>query len=243
MTLTHSLLKTSLALVCLDGILETALAESCLWWIHFGAAGPYHISDPFRGGFTLPSQPRHMLFSLPRAASAAGILAFLSAAAGLVALALRRSRFRAQAWTSAWCRAWPCVAAACAIYTLAVTVALNVVTDAHDHQTIDVSLARDGVPYPLDSWALPNFYGAVRMLLEGTPGQNGTVRTIDAHLWTMLGWRWNLVPSVILQVGMAVLGWVEGREWMRRVRMERAVGKGLGDIEGGSKESEDGILS
>lgn len=105
-------------------------------------------------------------------------------------------------------------------------------------QTIDVSVARDGVPYPLDSWALPNFYGAARMLLEGTPGQDGTVRTIDAHLRTMLGWRWNLVPLVVLQVVLAVLGWVEGREWLQRVRTDRAVGKGLGDVEGAS---EDGI--
>ncbi|KAH8904651.1 hypothetical protein BR93DRAFT_970588 [Coniochaeta sp. PMI_546] len=242
MTLTHTFLKIALGLVWFDGVLELALAESCLWWIHDGAAGPYHVSNPSGGGtFTMTSQPQHMLFELTRAASAAGILAFVVATAGIVALQLRKSRFRERTWAAVWYRAWPYVSGVFAMYTLAVTIALNVLTNMHDHQMINVSVSADlgeGVKYPLDSWTLPNFYAAVKMLLEGTPDQTGTVNTINAHLRTMLGWRWNLVPLVVLQVVLSILTWLEFRQWTQQLRTEQALRKGV--VEGGLEK---GIMS
>jgi hypothetical protein len=112
-----------------------------------------------------------------------------------------------------------------ALFTLAAAIALNALIDVHDHQSIDFALVAEvgpGVEYPLDSWTLPGFYAAVK----GLVADGNRVRTIEAHLRTMMGWRWNLVPLLVLQVVLSVLAWVELAQWTRRERTERQVRKG-----------------
>ncbi|KAB5542490.1 hypothetical protein GE09DRAFT_1244811 [Coniochaeta sp. 2T2.1] len=238
------LLKTLLILVFLDGAIELALAESCISWVNHGAAGPYPVLSPLGsdfGIFAMASRPKHLLFSSARAASAAGGLAFsVVALGGFLALWLRdRSRFASRTWAWTLIQVWPYVTIVFALFTLAVTIALNVQTNMHAHQQIDRVLAEGLGPeaaYPMYTWTLPNFYAAVKGLVV----DGGTVRTINSHLATMRGWRWNLVVLVVLQALLSGVAWVESRRWAMRARTESAVRMGV--VEGTNDGLERGVV-
>jgi len=222
MALVGFLLKLALGLVWIDGLLEMALCESCLWWIQEGASGPYEIENPAGGTFLMNSEPQHLLVAPTQAAAAAGAFAWTVVGfGGVLSLVLRGSRFRDRAWASAWWRYWPFMSIFFALYTLAVGIAVNVLVDMHDGQTIDTAVASTlgpDVNYPLDSWPLPNFYTAVLdlMLMKDTPEERATAQAIFAHRNTMLSWRWNIVPLIVIQVAVCILAWFERREWAAR---------------------------
>ncbi len=221
MTATSILLKVALGLVWTDGLLEMGLCESCLWWIQGGASGPYEIENPAGGTFFMNSEPQHLLVAPTRAAAAAGAFAWIVVGSGgILAFVLRSSRFRDRAWASMWWRYWPHMNIFFTLYTLAVVIAVNAIIDMHDGQTIDtavVSTLGPEVNYPLDSWPLPNFYTAVLdlQLVKGTSSEMATAQTIRAHRNTMLSWRWNLVPLIVIQMAVCILAWLVRREWLR----------------------------
>lgn len=74
--------------------------------------------------------------------------------------------------------------------TLAATVVMNATIDMHRGQGVDIGVVAevDG-EYPAGTWSLPGWYGAVKGLVV----DDGKVKTIESHLKTMSGWRWNLV--------------------------------------------------
>ncbi len=245
MTAISILLKVALGLVWIDGLLEMGLCESCLWWIQGGASGPYEIENPVGGSFLMNSEPQHLLVAPTRAAAAAGAFAWTVVGfGGMLALALRGSRLRDRAWASAWWRYWPYISILFALYTLAVTIAVNALVDMHGGQTIDTAVASTLGPdasYPLDSWPLPDFYTAVLdlMLVKDTPETMATAQTIFAHRNTMLSWQWNLVPLIVLQAAVSILAWLEHREWARRsANKTAAISKG--DVEAPTEKTASG---
>jgi len=212
----------SLALVWIDGLLEMGLAESCLFWMMQGAAGPYHMNNPGGGSFIFNSEPAHVNLAVTRAASAAGAFAWtVMGIGGLAAVLLQRSRIRDNTWARTWWSYWPYMSILFTLYTLIVVIALNALVDMHEGQKIDPAVASKlgaDVMYPLDSWTLPNFYSAVLNLglVQDTAEEVATAKTVLAHRNTMYSWRWNLVPLILIQTAVCVLSWAESREWKRR---------------------------
>ncbi len=222
MTLRSILLKVALAFVWIDGLLEMGLCESCLWWIQGGASGPYEIKNPAGGTFLLNSEPEHLLLAPTQAAAAAGGLAWtVTGLGGMLALALHGSRYHDRPWASAWWRYWPYINIPFTLYTLAVVILVNTFIDMHSGQMIDLAVASKlgpNVNYPPDSWPLPTFYTAVLdlMLVQDTPDEQATAKTILAHRNTMLAWRWNLVPLVVIQAVVCALALLQRQEWVQQ---------------------------
>lgn len=107
------------------------------------------------------------------------------------------------------------------LLTLSALVYTFVVTAQTDskHSRIDLSVAantyasRTGVvfKYPDDTWTPENWFKAVLKLAFVDEGQKGDIRT---HVRLMEGWRWNLIPLLLLGLsvmGIAVMGWMERR--------------------------------
>lgn len=108
------------------------------------------------------------------------------------------------------------------LLTLAALIYTFVVTHTTDsaHSAIELGTAAAAsrrtahghvAPYPGGSWTPENWYKAVLGLEFVDEGQKGDIRT---HVHLMEGWRWNLIPLLVL--GCAVMGVAMHGYLMRR---------------------------
>ena len=210
------LLFVAIATLMIDSLLEMAFISSMVYWLNHGASGPYEIN---RNGriFSLHSAPRRLLTDQGHTSNGAAGTAFvLIGLGGIVALLLARPlspRHRLLGWLY---RAWLVLTVPATLLTLAALIYVNVVTSKHSGQTIDLDLVvSSGVPYPVDSWTPQNWFSAV---LKLPLTDDDTESKIAHHLRIMNGWRWNLIPLFVIELGVCVLAFVEARMWRRRGR-------------------------
>lgn len=103
--------------------------------------------------------------------------------------------------------------------TLAALIYTFVLTNNHDNQSIDLTVAAanpEPLMYPLEEWTPENWFVAVLDLPLALPSDR---RKIRQELRIMRGWRWNLIPLFILGLivaTLAVLQLVGGQRWRRQ---------------------------
>ena len=77
--------------------------------------------------------------------------------------------------------------------------------------TSKLTVAGHVAPYPDDTWTPENWYKAMLKLAFVDEGQKGDIRT---HVRLMEGWRWNLIPLLLLGFAVmviAIMGYMEKR--------------------------------
>lgn len=94
------------------------------------------------------------------------------------------------------------------LLTLTALIYTFVLTNAHSHQTINFALAvaTSPKPYPRDFWTPENWYTQVNELPLVHDGDHNTLKK---KLRLMRGWRYNLIPFMILGFILMVLVIVE----------------------------------
>jgi hypothetical protein len=108
-----------------------------------------------------------------------------------------------------------------ALLTLAALIYTFVVTHQTDHQTISlaVATAHSGRPYPADQWTLETWCKQVLTLPFADDSEKSYFRV---HLHLSVGWRWNLIPLLVLGLVVSALAvwsvWRGGRDLRRENR-------------------------
>ena len=120
------------------------------------------------------------------------------------------------------------------VYFIFVTAALAYVfflTHSTSGQSIDRALAAsiNGAAYPLDQWTPENWFAA---MLDLPLSDDTDVRYVRGWLRVIAGWKWNLIPMMLVSFVVMVVAWGAVREDRRRYNGDGkgytygAVGKG-----------------
>ena len=108
------------------------------------------------------------------------------------------------------------------LLTLSALIYTFVVTRNHDDQTINLAVAAaNAAPatYPLEQWTPENWFGAIVRQVPLTLYSDH--RKINQQVRILRGWRWNLIPLVVLGMVVAcvaVYEWVSLRRQGSRDR-------------------------
>jgi len=191
----------------IDAAIEMAFLSRMVHWLNLGAGGPYPISHD-GGSFLLAAHPAHILTDQGHTSNgAAGTAFILVGLGGIVVLSARRLTHTAPKVPN-WMRiiyfAWLVATVLGTMLTLGALIYVNVVTNRHKGNTIDVDFAAslDGKRYTKDTWTPNGWFAAVLKLpLE----DDGDRKTIEHHVTLMCGWRWNLIPLFIAELAVCVL--------------------------------------
>lgn len=226
-----------------DGLIEVGFIGSMVGFLH-DRAGKFFTIDAPNGTFDLHGKPVGLLADQGHTSNgAAGTAIVLVGILGLLTIFLERRRARKvsrdnpfenvkksyistgiltnqpQSSTSGHSGLfifWVVMTVLSAMLTLAALIYTFVLTAQTDNQTIDLAVAAanaEPLAYPLDQWTPENWFIAV---LELPLAHESDRSKIQNNLRLMRGWRWNLIPLLILGLTVAALAvWelVGGRRW------------------------------
>lgn len=203
-------LTGAIGLLMIDSIIELSFITSMVSWLHRRAGRDFSVQ--YDGTtFPLHGKPLHLLVDQGHTSNGAAGTAFvLIGLGGLLALYIRRFKFGNPVYYF-----WLVMTILSTLLTLTALIYTFVLTENHEGQTIDASVAAgldnkpypNMVPYPRDEWTPENWFVAV---LKLPLANQGDVSDIESHLRVMRGWRWNLIPMLLLGLAVCILALVEG---------------------------------
>ncbi|KAF7553241.1 hypothetical protein G7Z17_g3773 [Cylindrodendrum hubeiense] len=206
-------LYASLALLMVVSIIELSFISAMVGWLHGTASGTFAFS--FDGStYELKGEPKNLIVDQGHTSNgAAGTGFILIGLGGFLALWLR-SRPNAGKFSIAFYHGWLVTNFLSLLLVLSALIYVFVVTNNHNGQTIDPSVAAglDGKKYNLDSWTPQNWFSAV---LKLDLVDSGVRSDIESHLHIMKGWQYNLIPFFLihlLETGVAFWDAVQRRK-------------------------------
>jgi len=218
----RALLYVFLAALMIDAITEVGLVGSMVGFLHINH---HDISFPIQGPqgqFLLWPKPAHFIVNQGHTSNGAAGTAFvLVGVGGFLALWWQGRRQRTVALLHIPHSTDPptdhvqakrpltpsrilLLSLLAGLLTLVALIYTFAVTGMTDHQTIDlaVAAANSGTPYPLHQWTPENWFKQVLQLPFVNESDKGDIRF---HLHLMSGWRWNLIPILLLEFIVCVL--------------------------------------
>lgn len=213
-------LYVAIGAVMVDSIIELAFVSSMVGWLHKTASGTFSIKYN-RSTFDLIGEPRHLLVDQGHSSNGSAGTAFIVVGiGGILALWLRsRSNFHTNKFGTLFYRAWLVFTILATIFTLATLAYVFTVTNAHEGQTIDESLASTLVDsrYPNDTWTPQGWFDAVLQLDLASASERDD---IAHHLRLMRGWQYNLIPMFLLQLALTILAVIDAMASRRKRQLE-----------------------
>lgn len=233
----HNMAPTTLVLwiaigfLMIDSIIELSFITSMVSWLHRRAGGSFEVI--YNGTtFYLHGKPLNLLLDQGHTSNGAAGTAFvLVGIGGILALVLRaRAHRRPGTVLSKFglilYHVWLIFTLLSALLTLAALIYVFVVTSDHNGQLIDVKMAStlhnepypNYVAYPLEVWTPENWFNAVLKLdLVSSTDRSD----IQSHLVVMRGWRWNLIPMLILGLSVTLLAFTDAFVVRGQIRQKR----------------------
>ena len=92
------------------------------------------------------------------------------------------------------------------LLTLGALIYTFIITHDTSGQSIDLSGLTSPVVYPYDQWTPQTWYGAVLQLPFVNESDKSGLRN---HVRIMEGWKWNLIPLLVIELGVLSLVYVE----------------------------------
>lgn len=244
MTLPGWLVHLALAALMIDAIIELSFISSMVAWLHHTAGGDFEViapETPDTMSFLLHGKPKGLLVDQGHTSNgAAGTAFMLVGLGGILVTVLRHQALngsRRQGMTRKLYHAWIGSTIISAVLTLAALLYTFILTNAHQGQRIDISLAvsldnrpfPNQVAYPEQFWTPENWFGAVLELPLVDMRQRDD---IAHHLTIMRAWRWNLVPLFVLGIALSAVAlvdaWTTRREYkpVSAIEFEQVRGHG-----------------
>jgi hypothetical protein len=236
MALLRWVVPTALALLMIDAIIELSFISSMVAWLHSTAGGEFEVIAPENQttiSFSLHGKPKGLLINQGHTSNGAAGTAFvLVGIGGILVLTLRRrasQNRKLDGLKASLYHAWLASTVLSALLTLTAVSYTFALTNKTKDQHIDVAIAAsldnrpypNYVAYPVSDWTPETWFEAV---LELTLVNRSQRSDIVRHLAVMRGWRWNLIPLLILGVvlsGVAVVDAWFGRQSREVVRGEK----------------------
>lgn len=236
--MSYTPLLAVIPILMVDGLIEVGFVGSMVGFLH-DRAGKFFTIDAPNGTFDLHGKPVGLLGDQGHTSNgAAGTAVVLVGILGLLVIFSERRRARkvsphanpasvaiavltdhlqgSAAGHSGLFIFWVVMTVLSAMLTLAALIYTFILTAQTDEQTIDLAVAAANAQplmYPLHKWTPENWFIAV---LELPLAHESDRRKIRNALRLMRGWRWNLIPLLILGLTVAALAvWqlVSGRRW------------------------------
>jgi len=208
-----------LGLLVIDAAVEMALVSYMVFYMERGGGkGPFDVFSSFSstGEFVLFGLPQHLIANQGHTTNgAAGTAVVLVGFGGLIALLLESRSRRKNGRSSRLFFPWVIMTGLSFGLTLAALIFTFIETNKTNNQAIKLSLAATlspTTPYPIDQWTPENWYKAVLDLqLRNDSDRN----TIAKNYHMMVGWRWNLIPMLLLGLAVMALAFAEHRSARR----------------------------
>lgn len=210
-----------------DAAIEMAFVTSMVAYLHQAAHGPFRVADSSGSSFLLSGNPAKLIVNQGHTTNgAAGTGVVLVGIGGFLTLALEsRSRKRVSRqcpfllpandissqglWqygeSSPVFLLWALVVILSWLLTLVALIYTFTVTAATSHQSINLTTASvNSYPavYPENQWTPETWFKTVLALPLASSSDSNQIRQ---HLHIMQGWRWNLIPMLILGFILVVL--------------------------------------
>lgn len=208
----------ALFLLYIDAAISLSLVSSMVAFLHGRGGQPFEVQRGLNGSFNLPGEPAHLLTDHGHTTNGAGgtgvVLVWFG---GVLALWLEHRSRAKHGKSSPFYYLWVLITILSWFLTLTALIYTFVLTNTHSHQIINLGVAERNSPksYPRDSWAPENWYTQVNNLPLVHGGDH---EILKKKLRLMRGWRYNLIPFMILGFVLMVLVIVE----LLRFRKSRA---------------------
>ncbi|KAI1440466.1 hypothetical protein F5Y02DRAFT_345015 [Annulohypoxylon stygium] len=210
-------LKATLGLLMVDSIIELSFVSSMVAWLHRTASKGFTVNHD-GSSYLLAGKPLNLMGDQGHTSNGAAGTAFvLIGLGGIVSLYLRywaRSKVGGLANFARFLYyLWVGLNIPALLLTIGALAYVFAVTNAHEGQTIDASLAAslNGSPYPEQTWTPQNWFSAV-LKLDLADARSD----IESHLHVMRGWQYNLIPMFIIQLGFTILVLWEFATWRKQ---------------------------
>ncbi|KAL7621862.1 hypothetical protein AAE478_007362 [Parahypoxylon ruwenzoriense] len=212
-------LRIAIALLMVDSIIELSFVSSMVAWVHRRASQGFLFN--YNGStYLLAGEPLNLMVDQGHTSNGAAGTAFVVIGlGGILTLSLRHWFYHKLGplgiITRSLYNLWAFINIPAFLLTTGALAYVFAVTNAHEGQTIDVSLAAalNGNPYPFNFWTPQNWFSAV-LQLDLVDARDD----IESHLYVMRGWQYNLIPMFIVQLGVTVLALWEFSSWRRQTR-------------------------
>ncbi|KAL0470606.1 hypothetical protein QR685DRAFT_553575 [Neurospora intermedia] len=198
----------ALFLLYVDAAISLSLVSSMVAFLHGRGGQPFEVRR-LGSVFDLPGEPAHLLTDHGHTTNAAGGTGVvLVGFGGLLALWLEHRSRAKYGKTSPFYYLWALITILSWLLTLTALIYTYVLTNKHSDQGIDLAYAEGSAPkpYPRDSWTPENWYTLVNSLSLVHRDDHDILKK---KLRTMRGWRYNLIPFMILGFILMVLVIVE----------------------------------
>ncbi|KAI1088118.1 hypothetical protein F5B19DRAFT_28840 [Rostrohypoxylon terebratum] len=210
-------LKATLGLLMVDSIIELSFVSSMVAWLHRTASKGFTVNQD-GSSYLLAGKPLDLMGDQGHTSNGAAGTAFvLIGLGGIVSLYLRywaRSRVDGLGNFARFLyNLWVGLNIPALLLTIGALAYVFAVTNAHEGQTIDTSLAAslNGSPYPEQAWTPQNWFSAV-LQLDIVDARSD----IESHLRVMRGWQYNLIPMFIIQLGFTGLVLWDFATWRKQ---------------------------
>ncbi|KAJ4397918.1 hypothetical protein N0V85_006422 [Neurospora sp. IMI 360204] len=190
----------ALLLLYIDAAISLALVSSMVAFLHGRGGQPFRVRDVQHDGsiFNLHGEPAHLLTDHGHTTNGAGGTGVvLVGFGGLLALWLEHRSRAKYGKSSPFYYLWALITILSWLLTLTALIYTFVLTNMHSDQSIDIGLASRTTPspYPRDSWTPENWYTEVNKLHFADSADHDI---LNRKLRSIRGWRYNLIPFMIL---------------------------------------------
>ncbi|KAK2066398.1 hypothetical protein P8C59_000225 [Phyllachora maydis] len=189
-----------------DAAIEMAFVTSMVAYLHQAAHGPFRVADSSGSSFLLSGNPAKLIVNQGHTTNgAAGTGVVLVGIGGFLTLALESRSRKRYGESSPVFLLWALVVILSWLLTLVALIYTFTVTAATSHQSINLTTASvNSYPavYPENQWTPETWFKTVLALPLASSSDSNQIRQ---HLHIMQGWRWNLIPMLILGFILVVL--------------------------------------
>lgn len=200
-----------------ESIIELSFVSSMVAWLHRRASQGFFFN--YSGStYLLAGEPLNIMVDQGHTSNGAAGTAFVVIGlGGILGLFLRSWSRNKSGGAATFARSiyylWLSFNIPAFLLTTGALAYVFAVTNAHEGQTIDVTLAAglNGRKYPLDDWTPQNWFSAI-LNLDLVDARED----IQNHLSVMRGWQYNLIPLFIVQLGVTILALWEFFDGRRR---------------------------
>ncbi|KAK3955479.1 hypothetical protein QBC32DRAFT_229686 [Pseudoneurospora amorphoporcata] len=196
----------ALFLLYIDAVISLSLVSSMVAFLHGRGGQPFEVRTDLTGSFfNLPGEPAHLLTDHGHTTNGAGgtgiVLVWFG---GCLALWLEHRSRAKYGKSSPFYYLWALITLLSWLLTLTALIYTYVLTNMHSDQKIDLGLAESTSPkpYPRDSWTPEDWYTAVNDLSLVHSDDHDLLKR---KLRLIRGWRYNLIPFMILGFVLMVL--------------------------------------
>lgn len=220
-------LLVAISLISIDALIEVGFVGSMVGYLHHAHADvPFTILNSPQNYQLFPKPAQPIVNQGHTSNGAAGTAFVLVGVCGFITIWRQRKleRFNNAYRPSRIFTTWAVFTLLSFLLTLSALIYTFVVTHNTDNQTIDptVAAANNDKPYPVHQWTPENWYKAVLKLPFQDESEKSNIR-FNVHL--MEGWRWNLIPLLLLGLSVLILA---TRELLRIRRAARGTTRDRG---------------